>query len=160
MRNKKTIAVLMALAIGFSMFGCKKYPEGPSLSMLSKTFRLNSGTVLEQYIYGGKDITSEFDSVGFHFAKDYKYRSFYNRIEANGKKYFYQTTSGEWSFIDNKNKIKVTEAQSKFYIDKYGSKLISSNTHNITYTILKLKNNAVWLSTTDSLGIETIIHLK
>ena len=155
----KTI-ISITLSIAISIYGCKKYPEGPSLSMLSKTFRLNSGTVLEQYTYGGKDITSDFDSVGFHFAKDYKYLSFYNRKEANGKKYFYITTSGEWSFIDNKNKINVTEVQSKYYIDKYGTKLISSASHDITYTILKLKNNAVWLSTTDSSGTEIIIHLK
>jgi hypothetical protein len=145
MKNNKI--VLLTIALLSICTACKKYPDGPGFSLLGKTNRFSTIKKIEAYIYDGVDITSQFTGSNYSISASGTYSAYYQRIVL-GKTYTYATTKGEWAFTDNCNKV-----------------IMSANAENrtfssVTYTILKLKNGAVWLQTTDSIGKEIIIHFS
>ncbi|MFM2224929.1 MAG: hypothetical protein RJA07_1131 [Bacteroidota bacterium] len=162
MKLNKTIVVLIALAMVCGIWGCKKYPDGPTFTLLSKTQRLIRLAEINYYSVGGQDITDKLRYPNVNFTKEGKFTTSYFITESNGKEYYYETTSGEWSFVDNKNKLNIVEVQDKYETTASGNRanFIEKVTKNTTYTILRLKTSGTWLTTTDSNGIETVIHYR
>lgn len=117
--RKQTMMVLIGLLLGVT--ACGKYEEGPGLSLRSKKARVaNEWKVV--YAYDHKDqveITSDFNGETFVFSKDGGYLK---NDEGVTKK------TGTWDFITDKEEI-----------------AISFPTDIKKYTILRLKENEMWL---------------
>lgn len=126
---KKTLKLSLAL-LGFAMiFGttsCKKYEEGPSLSLRSKKARVANTWVFDKYIVDGTEAdlaASGLDKVEAEYKKDGNYH-----IKSNGT----EVDHGTWEFGDKKETIITT--------DEDGDK--------DTATIIKLKNKELWTKDT------------
>ena|ERR1051326_738628 len=137
---KKAIKITLGLAVMAMvvMTACSKYPEGPKLSLRSKTSRLAGDWKLSKYLKNGTDITSQVlgsgDMMTVSITKDGKWTSSYT----SGS--FTFTSNGTWEFVEKKEKLKmVTDG--------------STDTDGDTTTIVKLKNKEFW--TEDTQGSDT-----
>ena len=121
-----TALCLLAIA------GCKKYEEGPSFSLRSKTSRLAGEWELEKYYENGVDKTTEYLDGG---SESYK-------IDKDGDLTFSivdtswspdpVVMAGKWEFISNKEELQTTLT---FLGDSDMDTLI----------ITKLKNKELWM---------------
>lgn len=101
--------------------GCKKYEEGPGLSLRSKKARVANLWKVD-YAYDFKDsviITSDFAGETWEFSKD---GNFIERENGTVDK------TGSWEFVSDKEQIKI-----KFSLS------------TDTYVIVKLKEKEMWL---------------
>jgi hypothetical protein len=96
---KKYLLLLLATAL---IFSCKKYEEGPNLSLRSKKARLCQRWIItEQKVNGNNiNITSLFAS--FDFEKNNNFSSY---VLADGKQY---EGEGTWEFNNNKDNLYLT----------------------------------------------------
>jgi hypothetical protein len=150
---KYTLFLIITICIFSS---CKKYEEGPRFALTSKKARLNSATEIAFYSVNGKDVTSQFSKAKMEFSTNF-YNSIYIRTDSiTGKPLGYRTKTGTWTLSNNKYHVHVVESYGVYDLaDKY----ISSGLSDITYTIVKLKHNDVWLRSDDA-PQQIIIHLK
>ena len=105
--------------------GCKKYEEGPKLSLRTKKMRLCHEWKISNVTLNGVDVTST-------YAADYQLH-----IEKNGSyhvTYGTATDEGKWELGEDKDDIYMT------------SNLPGSVEQ--AFRILKLKNNEIWLRNT------------
>lgn len=124
-----TTAILLLV----TMVGCKKYEEGPLLSLRSKNERVANSWRVGQALENGIDVTDQYHKFDYEISKEGKVT-----LNANytilGADYIY-VTSGDWAFLNNKEKI-------SFDFD--------GSDHSTEYTILKLKEEEMWLVSDDS----------
>ena len=64
MKNAKLL-VSIALLIVVSVTSCKKYPDGPLLSLRSKTEWVANNWKVGQALEGGKDVTSDYNKFSW-----------------------------------------------------------------------------------------------
>jgi hypothetical protein len=136
---KSIIKLLLALIIlGTISTGCKKYVDGPGFSLLPKKTRLCGDWLYEQVIYDGHDITQ--------MVKDSAGANFKFIIEKNGsyKVQGLKTDAGKWVFGEDKD-------------DVYFTSNAAGSTEK-AFRILRLKNSELWLRSTESNGVQTVIH--
>lgn len=107
--------------IAACLTSCKKYPEGPAISLRSKTARVANTWKVEQYTVNGVDYTSQLTNSGYieTYDKDGIYSYSNNLISGSGK----------WEFANGKEEIK-------------RSGVSGQSSENLV--ILKLKENAFW----------------
>lgn len=86
------------LIIGASLMGCKKYPEGPALSLRSKTARVANTWKIESYTINGVDNTSALKNINYTETYDKDGNYSYNSSLGTG--------SGKWEFQSGKEQIK------------------------------------------------------
>ena len=139
--------ILISAVVAGSFFSCKKYDEGPALSLASKKSRLvNTWTVSEMF-YDGTAV--EPDSLWgvetFEYRKDG--RCVYTRHSSGAP----LVTSGTWVFINRFEDLSVT-------ITDTVQGIVSSKT-SVTH-ILRLKKNELWLRFVNSEGRATDTHYK
>ena len=95
--KSKTIIASALLFLGV-LAGCKKYEEGPALSLRSKNARVANTWKVESYTINASDYTSELTSINYTetYDKDgnYSYSSTFD------------TGSGKWEFQSDKMEIK------------------------------------------------------
>ncbi|MCK9480292.1 MAG: lipocalin family protein [Bacteroidia bacterium] len=119
-------ATLMFVAVNFT--SCKKYEEGPSMSLRSKKARLAGEWKLDKVIYNGKDITSEFlqlmGTVELNIEKDGTAEMFYGT----------QRDESTWEFNSGKDKVIFTDTRDK---------------ETTTLTILRLTNSEFFAEEVD-----------
>jgi hypothetical protein len=115
---KISLAVLIMITTVFS--SCKKYPDGPMLSLASKKSRLVNTWKMTEALVNGQSYTTSTTVTVFDIKKDDTY--------TNG------TETGTWAFSSDKTS--VTFTPNGGVIPAYTSK------------ILKLKSNALWLQQT------------
>lgn len=121
---KKILIAIILLATTAGMYSCKKYDEGPALSLRSKNARVVNDWVLDKATNGGLDVTSSYPDVyNFNFAKDGTYTFNYNNVE----------TTGTWALSDKKDQLVLTDGAS-------GTEYL--------FTIIMLKNKALTLEQT------------
>jgi hypothetical protein len=127
---------------------CKKYPEGPYISLRSKKERIANTWKLSKYLEDGVDLTSTFNSTftqfAFYTTKDGNYtitRQYYSIITT--------TESGTWSLSSNKKDFNLNPSS------------ISAGTlpSTSTWQILKLYEKDFWLRSFDSNGKTIEYHL-
>ncbi|MBX2984564.1 MAG: hypothetical protein LC109_12035 [Bacteroidia bacterium] len=127
-------ASLMFVATNFS--SCKKYEDGPSMSLRSKKARLVGKWEIEKYFLNEKDYTHEMLSVikdnSFTFKSDGTYEVFVDGEGDNGK----------WEFNSDKTKI-----------------LITIDNETETWTIRRLTNSELWFEYMDDKD-KIVIHFK
>ena len=105
--------------------GCKKYAEGPGLSLRSKEARVSNEWKIEQ-AYDYRDtmnVTQDYLGETWAFSKDGGFEEKDNGMINH---------LGKWSFSDNKDSLHVT-----------------LSTETDSYIILKLKENEMWLRDKD-----------
>ena len=132
------IFTIATLSIAFS--SCKKYEEGPTISLASKKSRLCGDWKLEQYLYNGTDQTALIAAVvGSNFVwgieKDGTYTQAGNFSDA-----------GTWKLGEDKDDVTFTSNATGATAD--------------TYRILKLKIKALWFKQTQANGDVAEFHLS
>jgi hypothetical protein len=144
---KKTIKLMaFVLLLAVVATSCKKYPEGPSMSLRTKKSRVAGDWTIESVKYNNSDVTSAYVALvpGFKMTmtKDGNYTVTTNAGEAD---------TGTWKFDDKKENITSTSTKNKNSSGAYETS---------TSKILKLENDAMWVSETDSNGNITETHYK
>ena len=141
MKNSiKLITLLLGLILVFGT-SCKKYEEGPNISLLSKKSRLVNKWKPDRSVdeFGNDDALSQEakDGVIFEFKKNNTFTIKYNFPG------YSDLESGTWEFTDKKEKIVLT------YLD---------DGEAYVYTILLLKKNELGLK--DTSGYKTYFITK
>lgn len=128
-RTKLTTAFLLGIfAIGTLAVGCKKYEDGPAVSLSSRTDRVANTWVIAYAEEDGQNVSSQFD----------QYELFMNTageatLEATytvfGTTYSDQT-SGTWSFQDEQQNLRLD---------------FDDDSQDGEYRILRLTKDELWL---------------
>ena len=136
---KITVISLLTVSSGLLTTSCKKYDEGPAISLRSKKARVVNKWKAEKVMENGKDVTSDYQGVTWEFKDDNKfYFNFLGILPITGK----------WEFNNDKSKIILT-----YDITNEKSEL----------EILRLKEKSMWLKLNDKDDngnpVTTEIHL-
>ncbi len=125
---KKGKILILAVIMSFSFVGCNKYPDGPAVSLRTKTERVANSWKVAQALENGNDVTSDYNQFDLDLSKKGE-----AKLSANftvfGADYQY-TTSGSWSFVNTKESISFD---------------FENDDADGVYTILKLKEDEMWL---------------
>jgi hypothetical protein len=136
MKHKNKIALLALLTITIAVStlqSCKKYENGPRISLRSRTQRVANIWKIENYTLDGKDLTSLSSGYTQTFTSDNNYSFSFGILGGTGK----------WVFQNDDKEIKI-----------YGINGQSSS----VLTILKLEEKSFWYKSTDA-GKITVMHL-
>lgn len=120
--QKNTKNIIIYILILLLITSCKKYSEGPALSLRTKKERLTNHWKAEKILVNNVDKTSDFSVVKIHFEKDGKY---YEHSVSNQQSY---TQSGLWNFTYGKEHVFIS---------------YDSGTGN-DFTIIRLKEKELW----------------
>lgn len=119
---KIKITAMLLLIVAFTItatVGCKKYPEGPAISLHSRAERVANTWKVENYKINGTDYTSLVSGYEQTFSKDGAYS--FSWGSTNG--------SGTWVFQNDEAEIRITG---------------TNNQSSETLYILKLKEKEFW----------------
>lgn len=139
MKHVKFFLSSALVVILLSVTGCQKYPEGPLVSIRTKTERVANQWKVGQALDNGSDVTSNYNMFELRLTKkggatlSLKYTALGSTLE--------YTTEGQWSFVNNKEDI-------SFDYD--------NNDADAVYRILKLEEEEMWLKQ-DNTSVE--LHL-
>ncbi len=124
MKNFKLLFAVGFLAVTLALGACKKYEEGPAVSLRTKKARVTGSWVVAKFIKNGENIpdlkTAGYVDFIMSFYRDKTGKFTYGKFVDNF----------EWDFTDKKNAIKIRAIRKKKWTE---------------YTILKLQNNEMWL---------------
>ena len=109
-----------------SLASCKKYSEGPSLSLRSRAERVANTWKMEQVIINGSDVTTTYTGMNYTETYDKGGAYSYNSSLGGG--------SGKWAFQENDTQIKRNGVSGQPTVDM---------------TILRLKEKSFWYRFTD-----------
>jgi hypothetical protein len=117
---KKSVLALILTGLLFSFAGCKKYDDGPALSLMSKKARLDGNWTVSIVLNNDVDATEYYpEDYGYVFDKNGTVKKKYNQVDI----------LGVWEFNEEKSEIRIT--------------LGASPTPEV-YTILRLTNKHLW----------------
>ncbi|MBU0486363.1 MAG: hypothetical protein KKA07_08605 [Bacteroidetes bacterium] len=121
MKTKRQLLFLIMFAgtVAFIVSGCKKYPDGPTISLSSRTDRVANTWNVENYKINGTDYTSLVSGYVQTFSKDGNYSFNWGILGGTGK----------WSFQSNDDEILINGVD---------------NQPSITLYILKLEKKQFW----------------
>ena len=119
MTTKNIFSII--LIISASLTGCKKYEDGPALSLRSKTARVANTWKVESYTINGVDYTSSLTTINYTETYDKDGNYSYNSSAGSG--------SGKWEFQSDKEQIKRSGV---------------SGQSSETLYILRLKERELW----------------
>ncbi len=120
MKTYKTTILLLLFGIIFSnLTSCKKYPDGPTISLRSRKERISNNWKVENYKINGSDFTSIVTNYKETFTKEGNYSYSWDLL--NG--------SGTWKLQNNDEEIKLTGSESQT---------------SRTLFILKLEEDSFW----------------
>jgi hypothetical protein len=134
----KTTILLTVLT--FVASSCKKYDDGPFISVRSKEERMANTWVIENAYDKGNDVTSDYDQYELYMDKDSKAKL--TSKYKSGSIEFSFSTEGFWRFENSKNDV-------RFDFDDDDADRV--------YEILRLKEKELWLK---EKGGDTELHLK
>lgn len=145
-----SIVSLTSALVILSLFSCKKYPDGPLLSLKSKEKRIMRTWVLDKYYRNGSDETGtiHITSLTETFSNNKAYSRSYT--DKNGK---LQIDDGQWSFDSKKETVDLSGPSS---ID------LSPNTSSVSSSrlyIQRLTSEEFWYSY-DNGGDTHEFHMK
>ena len=127
---------LLITLIAIVMVGCKKYEDGPLISLKSKTKRLTGTTwILDKYLRNGSDETSSvlISNYKEQYKEDGSLVRSYNDTKGDP---FSET--GNWAFDENKEVVDVNNVSSVDWSNQNSTLSTSS------ITILRLKTKEFW----------------
>ena len=138
---KNTIIYLL-LAL-FAISGCKKYDEGPAISLRSKEARLCKEWKMDKLQLNGVDVTGDDDYGVTEYKKDGSVTVSYDDPEFGHIVY-----EAQWRFADNKDFLEVSELEynGKATFEKLSPFLKHSlETEWTRYEILRLTSKELFL---------------
>ena len=135
---KTTIAILIGLPLFFS--SCKKYEEGPALSLRSKKERVANTWEIEKAYDDGEDVTDNYDQFELQMLNNNE--ATLVAIYTYGDFTFEYVTNGYWSFDNNKEDLVLD---------------FEDDNADERYQILRLKEDELWLR---EKGDDLELHLK
>lgn len=102
---KTTIKSTLALLIGLPLFfvSCKKYEEGPALSLRSKKERVANTWKIDKAYDDGEDVTENYDQFELQMLNNNE--ATLVAIYTYGDFTFEYETNGDWSFDNNKESL-------------------------------------------------------
>jgi len=137
---KKISVLLMSLAVfAFVFVGCKKYDDGPTLSLASKKSRVVNTWTIEKITDNGIDVTQAYLALVPGYSMEMKKDNTYI-ITVTGSS---NAETGTWDFDSKKENLITTP----------------SNGTAQTAKITRLKSSELWLTETDGSDV-TEIHYK
>lgn len=128
--------------IGVVASGCKKYPEGPTVSLRSKKERFANTWKLSKYLINGTDYTSSYKDFLLTTTKGSDYTLSY---KVTLLLTFSLSEAGTWAFTADKREVVFNKTSP------------SSDTYQ--WQILKLKEDELWGRRIESNGDIHEIHL-
>jgi hypothetical protein len=128
MKTNQISFLIITVITLLSGLGCKKYPDGPLISLRSKTERVANNWKIGQALDNGHDVTSDYNRYQLNLTKSGS-ASLSAKYKFLGIDYEYVTT-GTWAFVSNNEKI-------SFDFD--------NNDADAVYQILRLKEVEMWL---------------
>ena len=123
---KKKYILIGILVIVSSLTSCKKYPDGPWISLETRTARVANTWKMEQIMLNGSDITSTLTSINYTETYDKSGNYSYSSTIGSG--------SGKWAFENKDTQIKRNGVSGQSSED---------------LTILRLKEKSFWYKYTD-----------
>jgi hypothetical protein len=123
--KKKNILVLGLIIISL-MAACKKYPNGPLISLESRTARVANVWKMGQVMLNGSDVTSTYTNINYTETYDKSGNYSYTSSIASG--------SGKWTFENKDTQIKRSGVSGQSSED---------------LTILRLKEKSFWYKFTN-----------
>lgn len=97
--KKHLLILIIGASVAAAFPSCKKYEDGPRLSMHTKKARIANVWQFDKVIASnGSTITSLYDGMTVEFKKDGKYVETQNNYSA----------TGTWELVEDKEKIKIT----------------------------------------------------
>lgn len=127
----KKWSLFFSLALGLTvtftvLTGCKKYPEGPALSLRSRAARLENTWKVISVTLNGQIITSQFSTINYTETYDKEGNYSYSSALDSG--------SGKWEFQNDDLEIRRSGVSGQSSMD---------------LIILKLKSNEFWYKILD-----------
>lgn len=95
MKRLVNISILVAVCIIITLVGCKKYEDGPGLSLRSKKSRISADWEFKKVIYNSVDETSDYIGSSWEIKKDGGFK-----LVLDG-----YIESGTWEFATDKEAI-------------------------------------------------------
>ena len=135
---KTAISFAIICFIIISLFSCKKYPEGPSLTIRSKKGRVANKWKIDKWLIGGVDSTTYYAAEGSFIDLTKEGGVTATQIKTDGLQSTTIKYTGEWQFSDDK------EVFAWIITDDQGNPADTN-----TFTILKLKNKEFWVRDED-----------
>jgi hypothetical protein len=130
------VAICCILIVGFT--ACRKYEEGPNLSLRTAKARLAGNWGYESALINGVDVSknSYYASQKHYIFTNGDYRvTILDPISLEAR-----TLQGTWKLYDKNKRVALTTKQ-------YNNQFLDSTND---YTILKLYNKQLWLRSTDN----------
>ncbi len=129
MKTKHILGAIAILLAAFT-FSCKKYEDGPTLSLRSKKARVANEWQYDQVVApNGTNITAQFANNSIEFTKDGEYIASYGTSSAQ---------TGTWRFASDKEDMVLTP---------------NDNSDATVMKIMRLKGKELWFSIEESSGI-------
>jgi hypothetical protein len=127
-KTKLTISILLIAFTAITFTSCEDYPEGPAISLISKTNRVANNWRVAQALNDGVDVTADYDKYELNLSKTgtAELIASYSILGSD----FEFTTNGTWAFVNDSEKI-------SFDYD--------NNDASGVYVIIKLKEDEMWL---------------
>lgn len=141
--KRRHMKITTTIAIGLSaltLASCKKYEEGPGISLKSRTERVANTWEVEEAMNNGNDVSSDFDRYQLTMLSDDD--ATLVALYSIGDLSFEFETDGTWEFQDN---------QEKIFLD------FENDDADRTFVILRLMEDELWLR---EQGEDLEIHLK
>lgn len=147
---KIIIGILSVSVLVIATEGCRKYEDGPMISLRSKTKRLQRAWVLESYLRNDVDETSQLliSNYGETYNEDGSIDRSYTDSDGNPF-----AERGSWQLENKKEQISVTGIGSIEWTSQ------TSTVSSSTYNILRLTSKELWYYY-DNGGNRHEIHLK
>lgn len=127
MKTKHILAPLIFI-IFLSLTSCKKYPNGPAFSLLTKKERVSNNWKVAQAFDNGTEVTSDYNKYELNLTKSGN-ASLSAKYSIFGTNFEY-VTNGKWLFVSEKEKL-------SFDFD--------NNDADKVYKILKLEEEEMWI---------------
>lgn len=148
----KRIQLIIIVLLMTSFFACKKYEEGPIISLRTKMHRI-AGSKEDHKQWDVEYFSVDgVDSTGFLRNKPQYGKYIFSAKDQEGNcEYVYQSNSttyrewGKWNFIDKKNNLEI------YYYPKPNTTPFSVGAYNATYQvweIQRLTEKDLWLKCT------------
>lgn len=119
-KNKITVFLLLVVLITLpTIQGCKKYPDGPMLSLHTRSERVANTWKVDNYKINGTDYTSLVTGYTETFTKDGNYSYSWGNLAG----------TGTWTFQNNDAEIRITGI---------------ANQADYTLVIMKLEEKQFW----------------
>ncbi len=126
----KHLLLTLGVVIATLLFSCKKYEDGPALSLRSKKSRVANEWKYDQVVApNGTNITSQFANSSLELTRDGEYIATYGASSA---------TTGTWQFASDKENIVLTP---------------NDNSDAQLLHIMRLKQKDLWFSIEESTGV-------